>query len=52
VGSYLDGRTPADWSSDDVKFVISQRTGQTIADGVEAILAAWKARPGATSPAR
>lgn len=51
VGSYLDGKTPADWSADDVKFVISQRTGQTIADGVEAILAAWKARPAAAQPA-
>lgn len=47
VGSYLGGKTPADWTADDVKFVISQRTGQTIADGVEAILAAWKARQAA-----
>lgn len=51
AGSYLDGKTPADWSADDVKFVISQRTGQTIADGVEAILAAWKARQAAPKQA-
>ena len=51
VGSYLDGKLPADWTADDVKFVISQRTGQTIADGVEAILAAWKARQAAPKPA-
>jgi hypothetical protein len=48
--SYLDGKTPRDWSGDDVKFVISQRTGQTIVDGVNAILAAWRARQGAAAP--